>query len=154
MYAVKHGEQQVKCSPVNGSLCIGRIANNLSASSDGQPMRLGFGKASGKYERANSSNFRSFSTALRSLIRVLTVQDLARAIARSFQPKPSPDSLKCLAEARFSCMRRDSIYFADFFPRKPLTTTVKHIACNRIASRQELADKYLRFQITGSGGAP
>ena len=136
MYAVKHGEQQVKCSPVNGSLCIGRIANNLSASSDGQPMRLGFGKASGKYERANSSNFRSFSTALRSLIRVLTVQDLAAgSIARSFQAKPSSDPLECLAEARFSCMRRDSIHFTDFFPRKSLTTTVKHIACNRIASR-------------------
>src|ERR1700704_3550018 len=77
MYAVKHGEQQVKCSPVDGSLCIGRIANNLSASSDGQLMRLGFGKASDRYESAKSSNSLSFSKTLRSLIRVLTVQDLA-----------------------------------------------------------------------------
>jgi hypothetical protein len=77
VYAVKHGEQQVKCSPVDGSLCIGRIANNLSASSDGQPTRLGFGKASDKYERAKSSNSLSFSKAVRSLIRVLTLQDLA-----------------------------------------------------------------------------
>ena len=77
MYAAKHGEQQVKCSPVDGSLCIGRIANNLSASSDGQPMRLGFGKASDRNESAKSSNSLSFSKTLRSLIRVLTVQDLA-----------------------------------------------------------------------------
>ena len=40
-------------------------------------MRLGFGKASDKYERAKSSNSLSFSKALRSLIRVLTLQDLA-----------------------------------------------------------------------------
>ena len=77
MYAVKHGEQEVKCSPVDGSLCIGRVANNLSASSDGQPMRLGFGKTSDKYERAKSSNSLIFLEALRSFIRVLTVQDLA-----------------------------------------------------------------------------
>jgi len=40
-------------------------------------MRLGFGKASDKYERAKSSNSLSFSKVLRSLIRVLTVQNLA-----------------------------------------------------------------------------
>ena len=152
MYAVKHGEQEVKCSPVDGSLCIGRVANNLSASSDGQPMRLGFGKTSDRYERAKSSNSLHSRRRCVLLFVFSLFKTLQRAIARSFQPKPSPDSLKCLAEARFSCMRRDSIHFTDFFPRKSLATTVKHIACNRIASRQELTDKYLRFQISGYEG--
>ena len=49
----------------------------LSGEMDGQPSRLGFGKASDRYERAKSSNSVSFPKILRSLIRVLTVQDLA-----------------------------------------------------------------------------
>ena len=156
MYRLKQGEQQPKCSLTASASSVGRSANDLSASSRGQPVRSGLGKASERYERAKSRNSRS-SKGFRFFLGVLTLESTFGASRTAYFRDAFPQLraqipaqfAQRLAKARLCHMGRNAICSSNLFPRVSFSSPVKHVSRYRVTSGQNFIHQDLQFQLLG-----